>query len=134
MIRYVRPPITPDDILAAAGRLPLALLFLGGCVQKFTDPLPVQTMLASVGLPDWAIWPVALFNLAGGIGLILGWRQRPLCLILAVYCLVTSWFHWDLRADPWQVTIMVKNWAIAGGLTILATRGAGRLSVDGWVK
>jgi len=35
-----------------------------------------------------------------------------------------------LRADPWQVTIMVKNWAIAGGLLILAAAGPGRYAAS----
>jgi putative oxidoreductase len=47
--------------------------------------------------------------------------------VMAFYCLFTSYFHWQLRADPWQVTILVKNWAIAGGLLILAAQGPGRL-------
>ena len=47
-------------------------------------------------------------------------------LVLALYCIGTSWFHWQLRADPWQVTIVVKNWAIAGGLLILAAQGPGK--------
>ena len=33
--------------------------------------------------------------------------------------MVTSVFHY-LPDDPWQVTIFVKNWAIAGGLLVLA--------------
>lgn len=51
---------------------------------------------------------------------------RLLIAVLAAYCLATSVFHWPLRADPWQVSIMVKNWAIAGGLLILAAQGPGR--------
>ena len=52
---------------------------------------------------------------------------------LAAYCLFTSYFHWQLRADPWQVTIMVKNWAVAGGLLILAAQGPGRWALR-WPK
>ena len=77
-------------------------------------------MINSVGLPGWMIWPVAAFNLAGGLCLIFGPRIQGWALALAAYCIATSWFHWQLRADPWQVTIMVKNWSIAGGLLILA--------------
>ncbi|AUH35304.1 DoxX family protein [Paracoccus tegillarcae] len=115
-----------NDLMNLIGRLMIALLFLGGAVQKFTDPRPAQQMIASIGLPDWVIWPIAAFNLVAAICLVTGPRIRLWALALAGYCLFTSWFHWQLRADPWQVTIMVKNWAIAGGLLILAAQGPGR--------
>ena len=115
-----------SDILDLIGRLLIALLFLGGAFQKFTDPAPVQAMLATLALPAWLVWPVAGFNLIAAFGLMLGPGQRRWALVLALYCMATSWFHWQLRADPWQVTIFVKNWAIAGGLLLLAAHGPGR--------
>ncbi len=119
------------DLLNLAGRILIALLFLGGAIQKFTDPAPVTAMIGSLGLPPWVIWPVAAFNLAAAVGLIFGPGVRLWALALAAYCIFTSWFHWQLRADPWQVTIFVKNWAIAGGLMILAAQGPGRFALTG---
>ncbi len=116
-----------NDLLNLAGRLLIALLFFGGAAQKFGDPGPVTQMIASIGLPDWLIWPVAAFNLLAALGLIFGPGVRHWALVLAAYCIFTSWFHWQLRADPWQITIMVKNWSIAGGLLILAAQGPGRM-------
>lgn len=114
------------DWLNLAGRALLAVLFAGGAVQKLTDPAPVQAMLAGIGLPEALVWPVAAFNLIAGAGLLTGPRVAVWALALAGYCVMTSFFHWQLRADPWQVTIMVKNWSIAGGLLILAAAGPGR--------
>ncbi|QQA44470.1 DoxX family protein [Pelagovum pacificum] len=114
------------DMMNLAGRVLIALLFLGGALQKVGDPGPVEEMIASLGLPGWLVWPVALFNLAAAVCLVLGPRVTAWALLLAGYCIFTSWFHWQLRADPWQVTIVVKNWAIAGGLLILAAQGPGR--------
>lgn len=115
-----------NDALNLAGRVLIALLFLGGAVQKATDPAPVETMIAGIGLPASLIWPVAAFNLVAAVLLVTGPRVRAVALVLAMYCLFTSLFHWQLRADPWQVTIVVKNWAIAGGLLVLAAAGPGR--------
>lgn len=108
------------------GRILIALLFLGGAFQKVGDPAPAADMIASIGLPPGLIWPVAAFNLAAAICLIVGPRVRAWAFLLAGYCLFTSWFHWELREDPWQLTIMVKNIAIAGGLFVLAAQGPGR--------
>lgn len=114
------------DALNLTGRVLIALLFLGGAVQKVTDPATVQGMMQGIGLPGWLVWPVAAFNLAAGLCLVLGPHVRAWALALAAYCIFTSYFHWQLRADPWQVTIMVKNIAIAGGLMVLAAQGPGR--------
>ena len=115
-----------NDALNLAGRILIALLFLGGAAQKLGDPTPVADMIASIGLPEWLLWTIGAFNLIAALGLIFGRRVRFWALVLAAYCIFTSYFHWQLRADPWQVTIMVKNWSIAGGLLILASTGPGR--------
>ncbi|MFN4160072.1 MAG: DoxX family membrane protein [Gemmobacter sp.] len=102
-----------------AGRLLIALLFALGAVQKVADPAPVQMLLAGAGLPGWLVWPAAAGNALGAVALAAGWRRRETGLALAAYCLGTSLFHL-IPDDPWQITILVKNWAIAGGLLILA--------------
>jgi len=114
-----------------AGRVLIALLFLGGAAQKLVDAAPVTGMIEGIGLPGWLVWPVTAFNLAAAVCLVLGPGVRGWALVLAGYCVFTSWFHWQLRADPWQVTIVVKNWAVAGGLLILAASGPGRLTLFG---
>ena len=120
-----------SDALNLVGRVLIALLFLGGAVQKLSDPSQVVGMITGIGLPGWLVWPVTAFNIAAGLCLVLGPYVRGWALVLAAYCIFTSYFHWQLRADPWQVTIMVKNIAIAGGLLILAAQGPGRLTLFG---
>ncbi len=106
-------------------RLLVAQLFLLGTAQKWLDPDAVEGLLAGRGLPEWLIWPALAFNLAGGAMLALGLWTRPLALLLAVYCAVTSAFHF-IPSDGWQMSIFVKNWAIAGGCLALAAAGSGR--------
>ncbi|MDT0683796.1 DoxX family protein [Roseicyclus sp. F158] len=117
------------DLATLLGRILIALLFLGGGVQKISDPEPARALLAMRGLPEALLWPALAFNLAAGLALTLGWRTGPVAALLAAYCAVTSWFHWQPE-DPWQITIFVKNWAIAGGCLVLAAHGAGRFALD----
>ncbi len=117
------------DVTNLLGRVLIAVLFFAGAIQKFVDPAPVQTMIASIGLPVSLVWLVAVLDLVAAICLVIGPKIARWALIMAAYCILTSWFHWQLRADPWQVSIVIKNWAIAGGLLILAAQGPGRWSI-----
>ena len=110
-----------DIWTARAGRALIAVLFAGGAVQKIIDPAPAAQMLASIGLPPVLIWPVAGFNLVVAVMLVMGIGLRLLGYTLAAYCVATSYFHL-VPNDAWQISIMVKNWAIGGGLLILASQ------------
>jgi len=118
-----------NDALVLVGRLLLASLMLAGTVQKIASPADAQALLALAALPGWLIWPAALFTTVAGIGLALGVATRPLAVLAAGYCVLTSSFHILLGDDPWQITIAVKNWVIAGGYLVLAAHGPGRFAI-----
>ncbi|EKE43598.1 hypothetical protein OCGS_2330 [Oceaniovalibus guishaninsula JLT2003] len=111
-----------------AGRLLLALLLILGALQKVADPAPVMQLLADRGMPALLVWPAALYDGAVGLSLAAGFLTRPLALTAAIYCIFTSLFHF-LPDDPWQMTIFVKNWSIAGGFLLLAAHGPGRFAL-----
>ena len=106
-------------------RLLIAALFLGGAVQKALDPSQVMGLLADRGWPEALVWPALVYDALAGIALIAGLWVMPVALSAAAYCALTSLFHW-LPEDPWQITIFVKNWSVAGGCLALAVAGAGR--------
>ena len=106
------------------GRLLIAVLFLGGALQKTLDPAPASQLLLDFGLPAGLVWPALAFNALAGIALLLGVQVRLVALLAADYCGFTSMFHY-LPDDAWQMTIFVKNWAIAGGSLVLSVHGAG---------
>lgn len=101
------------------GRLLIASLFLAGAVQKAIDPAAAGGLLAGFGLPEALVWPAFAFNTLAAMALIAGVVVRPTALALSAYCAVTSIFHF-IPDDGWQMSIFVKNWAIAGGLLVLA--------------
>ena len=105
-----------------------AALFVGGALQKAFDPQQVIGLLSGWHLPGLLVWPALAYNAAAGLALAFGVAVRPLALSLSLYCVVTSAFHF-LPGDPWQMTIFVKNWAIAGGCLALAVAGSGRIAV-----
>ncbi len=117
-----------NDVLLLLARLLIAALFLGGAVQKGLAPTGTEDLLAGWGLPVAIVWMALAYNALAGLALVVGVAVRPVALSLAAYCAFTSLFHF-LPDDPWQMTIFVKNWAIAGGCLALAVAGAGRFAV-----
>jgi putative oxidoreductase len=113
------------DVSTLIGRILIAALFIGGAVQKAIDPAQVEMLLAGQGWPQWLVWPALGLNLLAGLALIAGLWVTPVAFALAGYCMATSLFHF-IPTDQWQMSIFVKNWAIAGGCLVLAAHGAGR--------
>ncbi len=101
------------------GRILLALLFVAGAAQKALDPTVVMGLLAGVGWPTWLVWPALGFNALVAIALLLPRTVRIAALAAAAYCMVTSIFHF-VPGDGWQTSILIKNWALAGGFLVLA--------------
>lgn len=130
MARRVLPPrhrlaraVTWHHPALVAARWLIAALFAAGAAQKVLDPSAAGTLLTDRGLPDWLVWPAAIFNAAAALALVAGWRVTGVAIGLAAYCGATSLFHL-VPDDPWQMSIFVKNWAIAGGCLALAVAAA----------
>lgn len=117
-----------NDLLLLLARALVGALFLGGAVQKAVSPGDAAALLAGFGLPVALIWLALAYNALAGLALVTGLAVRPVALSLALYCAVTSVFHF-IPDDPWQMSIFVKNWAIAGGCLALAVAGAGQWRV-----
>lgn len=116
------------DLALLAARCLIGFLFLAGAVQKLAAPGSARALLAMQDLPEGLVWPALAFNAMTGALLVLGVWVRPIAVLLAAYCGLTSFFHL-IPADPWQMTIFTKNWAIAGGCLALAVAGSGRCAV-----
>jgi putative oxidoreductase len=102
-----------------AGRMLLAVLFAAGTVQKVLAPEAAEALLSGLGLPGWLVWPALALNATIVVGLLWPPAVRATALVAALYCAATSVFHF-LPDDGWQMSIFVKNWALAGGFLVLA--------------
>lgn len=115
-------------------RILLGLLFLVAGWGKLADVQGLAGYMASGGVPAFLAWPVVLFEILGGLALILGLLTRPAALALGLFSVATAvMFH--SPADPAQMTNFLKNMALAGGYLAIAITGAGAWSMDrrlGW--
>ena len=120
------------NLLASAGRLLLALMFILSGLGKIAAPDATQGFIASVGLPFplLSYLVAVVVELGGGILLVLGFQTKLVSLALAAFTFVTAVvFHTDF-ADQNQMIHFMKNISIIGGLLQVATFGAGSLSLD----
>lgn len=120
--------MTPVALLVA--RVLLGLLFVMAGIGKLGDVAGFAGYMASGGVPAFLAWPVVLFEILGGLALIVGFQTRIAALALGAFCVLSGvLYHFD-PADQMQMTQLFKNLALAGGYLALAVTGAGALSVD----
>lgn len=117
--------------MAVIGRVLLAFLFIMAGYGKLMDFEGTVGMVAGLGFPVATVVAalVVLLELGGGIAIVLGYKTRTIALLLAVFC-VWAGFLVHNQADPMQQAMLMKNLAIAGGFLVLASRGAGKYSLD----
>ncbi len=123
--------------LSLAGRLLIAALFLPAGISKITGFAGTVGYIGSVGLPLPAVGAALAIavEVLGGLALIVGYQTRLAALVLALFTFVASFFfhaYWSVPAEQafMQQLLFFKNIAVAGGLLVLASHGAGAWSVD----
>lgn len=124
--------MSQTNLLAAVGRLLIALIFIASGLGKIAAPGATQGYIASVGLPlpMLSYLLAVIVEVGGGIAILVGFHVRITSLVVAVFTLATAvLFHSNL-ADQNQMIHFLKNVAIAGGLLQVAAFGAGALSLD----
>ena len=120
--------------LPLVGRILIGLPFLVSGFGKLAAFGPTTAYISSVGLPlaplGWAI--AVVFEVGGGLLLILGFRMREVASGLAVFTLAAATFFHNDFADRNQMIHFLTNIMIIGGLLQIAHFGAGRYSLDAW--
>ena len=124
--------LTKDFSLLAA-RVLLGVLFIMAGLGKTADVAGFAGYMASGGVPAFLAWPVILFEILGGLALVVGIQTRAVALALAAFTVLAGvMYHFD-PADQMQMTQLLKNFAIAGGFLAVAVQGAGRFALDRFV-
>lgn len=108
-----------SGLFALVGRIMLSLLFIVSGSVKLTDIPGTMAYMASVNLPTNLAMPTALFEIIGGLMILLGIFTRLTAIIFAAFCLLTALLFHRETADPIQAAAALKNIAIAGGFFCL---------------
>ncbi len=121
------------SLIAAVGRLLLAVIFVLSGIGKLSDPAGTAAYIDAAGLPMAVVvaWCTIALEILGGLLLIIGFQTRFVALALAAFCIAAGvLFHGDF-GDRMQMIQFLKNLAMAGGLLQVVAFGAGSFSLDG---
>ena len=120
------------------GRLCIGSLFLLVGINHWLELTRLTHFME--GLPGSAqVWAIlaATIEVAGGVGLVLGFRTRAFALLLVLFNLCAAAIghpYWSITGDAaarWgQFIHFWKDIGLAGGVLFVLARGAGPLSFD----
>lgn len=129
------------DAFALVGRILMGWVFFIGGWAKLTGIAGFTGYLTTlkVPAPQFMAWVGASVEFLFGAALILGVATRYGSLLgLAFVFVATALAHRYWEYPPAQLTAQyiafMKNLIIFGGLMLLFVTGAGRYSIDGWLR
>lgn len=120
--------MTASALLVA--RILLGLVFVVPGLGKMANVPGLVAYMETGGVPGMLAWPVIGLEVLGGLALIVGLQTRVAALGLAVFCVLAGFLYHFNPADQNEMTQLLKNLSIAGGMLALAISGPGRLSID----
>lgn len=119
-----------NSLLAVTARLMASSIFITAGLSKLgAGYAGTQGYMASVGVPGGLLPLVIALEIGGGLSLLLGFQTRLVAFLLAAFSIAAGLiFH--SGADQMQQIMLMKNFAMAGGLLAFTLHGAGPLSLD----
>lgn len=127
--RFVDQPAVSATLVVVARVLASAIFLIAGYGKLGAGYAGTQAYMASLGVPAALLPLVIALEIGGGLSLLFGFQTRLVAFMLAVFC-VTAAFIFHTGADQMQHIMLLKNFAMAGGLLAFTVFGAGRLSLD----
>ena len=129
-----------SDIVLLIGRILLGWIFVRSGYGKLFNVEAYAATFPVRGLSPFLAYIAVPFEFFGGIALIFGLATRYVVLGFFIFMLVATfsshryWEFTDAAARRAQDSSFYKNMAMLGGFFFLFICGAGRLSLDGWLR
>lgn len=118
-------------IAAIIGRILLSVIFILAGFNKVMNPAATAEYIeGATTLPGSLALPTGIFELVLGLMLAVGFMTRFVSVLLAGFCLLAAFFFHNQFSDPTQLTMALKNLAMAGGLMMVFAYGQMRGSFD----
>ncbi len=115
-----------------AARFLMSLLFLLSGFSKLAGNAAIQKYMQAYGVPGLLSWPAAAWEIGGGLLLLAGLWIRPVSILMAGWCILTTAIFHTAFSDQNQMINFFKNMTMAGGFLLIARTHPMALSVDAW--
>ena len=117
------------NAVVLASRVLLALIFVHEGFTLVTHFSGTVSGMAALGIGTPLVVGVIALQLGAGLAIVLGIFARLGAVLLGLFCLMTAtMFHADFSNQN-ELLHFEKDFAIAGGMFLLAVHGPGRLSL-----
>ena len=111
------------NFLDLIGRILISSIFLFSGINKIFQYEQTVQWMEGFSIPGFLLIPTIVIEIIFPILIIIGYKTRFAAGILALFCLATGLiFHLDL-SNQMQVTALLKNLGLAGGLIFLLING-----------
>jgi putative oxidoreductase len=129
--------MTDTRYLPLAGRLLIGLPFVFFGLAKAATFAKTVALVEMVGIPLTPFLGAAgaiTLEIGGGLLLALGYKVRPVAVLLAIFTMVTAYYFHSNLADENTMVHFFKNVMMTGGLLQVVAFGAGSLSLDAYLS
>jgi putative oxidoreductase len=124
-------------VLPLVSRIFIAALFIVAGIGKVMGYAGTVGYMGKLGFPAPEVMTALAIaaELGGGILLLIGWKTRLVAWGLVIFVVIATFAahrFWDVDVAQMmnQRTNFLKNFAIIGGLLMVAAFGPGRISAD----
>ena len=123
-------------IIEVFGRIFISALFIIEAIKKFFNPDISMMYMSDHGVPEFLFYPSIGFELIVPLLLIAGYKTKIMASALALFVLsVTLIFHAQhVFSDGLQLTTLLKNFSIIGGLLIIISNKPQICSFDYYLE
>ena len=121
-------------IIEAIGRILLSSLFLIEGVRKFFFQEETIMYMEDYGVPEILFFPSIILEILFPILLIIGYKTRFSASIMALFTLTVALIFHTNFDNQMELTIFLKDIAIAGGFLIIAANEPKICSIDYFLK
>src|SRR5262245_41097126 len=125
------------DLAQAIGRVFLSVIFIVAGYNKLVAITGTTAYFTRLGVPvpQVTAWLVAIFEIAAGLMILVGFKTRWVALALCAFTAIALFLghkFWAVEAAQYnnQLNHALKNLAIMGAFLLLYAGGPGRYSVD----
>jgi putative oxidoreductase len=129
--------VNVNPLVPLAARILIAALFLTAGIRKALAYAATVAYMTRLGFPAPEAMAVIsiIIEIGGALLLIAGWRTRWVAWGMALFTVIATFAghrFWQVEAAQYvnQMNHFLKNFAIVGGLLMIAGFGPGPTSVD----